>query len=90
MSEEYCQTATKLMKEFVEHDIPASSETLSAVTRLHLKAGYSKTPKEKILQIILLKINACESKMKPRDRFKVDKIDVVALKELHNEIIKIN
>jgi len=43
MSEEYRQIATELMRLFVKHDIPASSVTLSAITRLHIAAGYSKT-----------------------------------------------
>ena len=43
--------------------------------------------KEKILRMILAKIKSCEGKIKTK--LIVDKIDVVALKELYNEILKI-
>ncbi len=45
--------------------------------------------KEKILEMILEKIKSLESKL-GSNKFKVDKIDVIALKELYNEIIKLN
>lgn len=42
--------------------------------------------KEQILKMILDKIKFCEKK----DKLIVDRIDVVALKELHNDVMELN
>lgn len=43
--------------------------------------------KDQILKMILDKIKECESKQTPK--LIVDRIDVVALKELHDEILNL-
>lgn len=44
--------------------------------------------RDTVLQIIIDKIADCERKL-GADKFIVDRIDVVALKEVHNKILKI-
>ena len=46
--------------------------------------------KEEVLKKILDKINKCEEKSQIEGRkFIVDRIDVIALKELYNDILKL-